>query len=87
MPLPALSDLLVLQFARLLTNREQTRLGTIELYDERIDNNRLKFLIKFMPLNREEVDLIQQAVNKVGERCCRNSNRPLNKIIGYVRLK
>lgn len=61
--------------------------GKIGLFGERIDNNRLKFPTEFMPIDREEVDLIQEAVNKVDETCCRNSNKPLNKIIGYVRLK
>lgn len=43
--------------------------------------------VEFLPITEEEISLLEEALNKVDKACCKNPDKPISKIIGYVRVK
>lgn len=56
-------------------------------FGEIIANDRLYAPIEFMPITQEEISLLEEALMKVDKVCCKNLDKPISKIIGYVRVK
>jgi len=61
--------------------------GQPKLFADVIDEKRLTSPIEFMPITQEEVSLLEEGLSKVDKACCKNPDKPVNKIIGYVRVK
>ncbi len=56
-------------------------------FGEIIAVNRLYTPFEFMPITQEEINLLEEGLNKVDKACCKNPDKPVSKIIGYVRVK
>lgn len=56
-------------------------------FGEVIEANRLYTPVEFMPITEEEISLLEEGISKSNKECCKNPNKPINKIIGYVRVK
>lgn len=55
-------------------------------YNEDVNHERFPSM-QFMPITEEEKHLLESAVRKVTEECCRNLKKPMKEVIGYVRLR
>jgi hypothetical protein len=42
--------------------------------------------IEFIQITQEEINLLGEALSKVDKACCKNPDKPISKIIGYVVL-
>jgi hypothetical protein len=49
--------------------------------------SRLYSPFNYMPITQEEVSLLEEGLSKADKACCRNLDKPVSKIIGYVRVK
>ncbi|MEI6946326.1 hypothetical protein V9K67_03930 [Paraflavisolibacter sp. H34] len=58
-----------------------------KFFDEPIASNRLVTPFEFMPITKEEQNLIEEGLNKVDKECCKVPDKPFKMIIGYVRVK
>lgn len=56
-------------------------------FNDLVDEKRLNKPIEFMPITEEEINILEEGLNKVDKECCKNPDKPVNKIIGYVRVK
>lgn len=56
-------------------------------FGEIIAESRLHIPTEFMPITEEEISLLEEALSKVDKACCKNPDKPISKIIGYVRVK
>lgn len=56
-------------------------------FDETISEDRLNIPTQFMAITEEEINLIEIGINKVDKLCCRNPNKPIRKVFGYVRVR
>lgn len=61
--------------------------GQPKLFNDVIDEKRLSVPVEFLPITEEEISLLEEALNKVDKACCKNPDKPISKIIGYVRVK
>lgn len=61
--------------------------GSPKFFEEVIAGNRLSSPIDFMPITQEEISLLEEGLRNVGKPCCKNTDKPVSKIIGYVRVK
>jgi len=62
-------------------------IGNSNFFGEVIAANRLSSPFNYMPITQEEISLLEEGLSKVGKMCCKNPDKPVNKIIGYVRVK
>lgn len=77
-----------------LTNGENTywtsvtdTVGHPKLFNDMIDKKRLTDPVEFLPITEEEISLLEEGISKVDKECCKNIDKPVSKIIGYVRAK
>lgn len=61
--------------------------GQPKFFNDVIDEKRLYTPIEFMPIPKEDLDLLEESIAKVNKECCKNPDKPISKIIGYVRVK
>ncbi len=61
--------------------------GQPRLFNDVVDEKRLSMPVEFLPITEEEISLLKEALNKVDKACCKNPDKPISKIIGYVRVK
>lgn len=61
--------------------------GQPKLFNTLIQKKKISYPIEFLPITPEEISLVEEAVGKVVKTCCRKPNKPINKIIGYVKVK
>jgi hypothetical protein len=57
------------------------------VFGEPIVASRLITPIEFIPITQEEKSLLEGGLSKVDKDCCKPSGKPLNKFIGYVRVR
>jgi hypothetical protein len=62
-------------------------IGQPKLFNDVVDEKRLSVPIEFLPITQEEISLLEEALSKVDKACCKNPDKPVSKIIGYVRVK
>ncbi len=62
-------------------------IGQPKLFKDIIDEKRLAVPVEFLPITQEEISLLEEALSKVDKACCKNPDKPVSKIIGYVRVK
>ena len=62
-------------------------IGQPKLFNDVIDEKRLSVPLEFLPITEEEISLLEEALNKVDKACCKNPDKPISKIIGYVKTK
>lgn len=62
--------------------------GIPKFFDEVIGAGRLYSPFSYMPITQEEVSLLEEGLGKVDvdKPCCKNPDKPVRKIIGYVRV-
>jgi hypothetical protein len=58
-----------------------------KFFTDTLTTNRLYSPIEFMPITEEEISLLEEGLIKIDKPCCSNPNKPITKIIGYVRQK
>jgi hypothetical protein len=58
-----------------------------KLFGEMIATNRLVTPIEFIQITHEEINLLEEALDKVEKTCCKNPGKPISRIIGYVKVK
>ena len=61
--------------------------GGPNFFGEVIDANRLNSPLSYMPVTQEETSLLEEGLSKVDKACCKNPDKPVSRIIGYIRLK
>ena len=62
-------------------------IGQPKLFNDVVDDKRLSIPLEFLPITEEEISLLEEALSKVDKACCKNPDKPVSKIIGYVRVK
>lgn len=62
-------------------------IGQPKLFNDVVDDKRLSVPVEFLPITQEEISLLEEALSKVDKACCKNPDKPISKIIGYVRVK
>lgn len=78
-----------------LSNSKQTTVWTAvtdtvgqpKFFSDVIDEKRLAVPVEFLPITEEEISLLEEGISKVNKECCKNPDKPVSKIIGYVRVK
>ncbi len=78
-----------------LSNRKQTTVWTAvtdttngpNFFGETITANRLYSPVEFMLITEEERSLLEEGLSKVDKACCKNPDKPISKVVGYVRVK
>ena len=78
-----------------LSNSKQTTVWTAvtdtvgqpKFFSDVIDEKRLAVPVEFLPVTEEEISLLEEGISKVNKECCKNPDKPVSKIIGYVRVK
>ncbi|MFD0998700.1 hypothetical protein ACFQ21_05250 [Ohtaekwangia kribbensis] len=55
-----------------------------KFYDYELSGSLTKPM-QFLPITREESLLLEKAISLSAESCCNNANKPVGKIIGFVR--
>ena len=78
-----------------LSNSKQTTvwtavtdtIGQPKFFSDVIDEKRLAVPVEFLPITEEEISLLEEGISKVNKECCKNPDKPVSKIIGYVRVK
>jgi len=78
-----------------LSNSKQTTVWTAvtdtvgqpKFFSDVIDERRLAVPVEFLPITEEEISLLEEGISKVNKECCKNPDKPVSKIIGYVRVK
>lgn len=61
--------------------------STPSFFGEVVAAARLYTPFEFMPITEEEITLLEEGLSKVDKACCKNPDKPVNKVIGYVRVK
>jgi hypothetical protein len=61
--------------------------GQIKFFEEEILENRLYIPTNFMPITQEEISVLTDGLNKVDKECCKNEKKPIERIIGFIRVK
>jgi len=61
--------------------------GQSFFFNEMIAKDRLNIPIEFMAITEEEISLLEEGISKVDKVCCKHPDKPIKKIIGYVRVK
>lgn len=56
-------------------------------FGEIIEDSGLHTPMEFLPITQEEISLLEEALSKVDKACCKSPDKPVSKIIGYVRVK
>jgi hypothetical protein len=59
----------------------------IKLFNEPVASNRLISPIEFMPITQEEISILEEGLRRVDKECCKIPDKPVSRIIGYVRVK
>lgn len=62
-------------------------IGQPKLFGDIIDEKRFSVPVEFLPITQEEISLLEEALSKVDKACCKNPDKPISKIIGYVKVK
>lgn len=62
-------------------------IGQTKLFGDIIDEKRFSVPVEFLPITQEEISLLEEALSKVDKACCKNPDKPISKIIGYVKVK
>ncbi|MBC7903331.1 MAG: hypothetical protein H7Y27_07905, partial [Gemmatimonadaceae bacterium] len=57
------------------------------VFDELVSSSRFTLPLEFIPITQEEKYLLEHGLDKVNKECCKPSNKPVSKFIGWVRLK
>lgn len=78
-----------------LSNSKQTTVwaavtdtaSNLNFFGEVIAANRLYSPFNYMPITQEEISLLEEGLSKVDKACCKNPDKSISKIIGYVRVK
>lgn len=78
-----------------LSNHKQTTVWTAvtdttngpNFFGETITANRLYSPVEFMLITEEERSLLEEGLSKVDKACCKNPDKPISKVVGYVRVK
>ena len=53
-------------------------------FEELITSNRLRIPLRFVRISEEEIGLLEEAIDSVAKPCCKNPDKPIKKIIGFV---
>lgn len=61
--------------------------GQIKFFDKSITSSRLFLPLTFFSITAEEVSVLEEGLNQINLSCCRNPNKPISQIIGFVKAK
>lgn len=64
-----------------------TSYGQFKFFSDTIALTRIFIPIVFIAITQEENYFLAEALHKVDKACCENADKPVNKIIGYVKVK
>lgn len=57
------------------------------VFDEPVAANRLITPIEFISISQEERSLLEEGLSKLNKDCCKPTNKPIGKFIGFVRIR